>query len=331
MNVKDRIVYFDLLKLFAVLLVIVGHVISQYDSRGYSHPVNVWIYSFHMPLFMFMSGLFFRHTLLKKIKEIIYSKSILLLLPLFTWSIVNLVLNTLLITPIHDWDKAVWHYITSFGPLHGLWYLKCLFIYLITCYLTVKIVKNEFFAAFLTIVLFMLLPDINFSSQMIVFFWIGHFYSKTNNRISYKKDQNMLISLGSGIIMLCIFLFLWHSNYSYLHRTKSFLEYIIFFIMGISSVLFWVQLFKLLFQNKKTKLISALSHIGMCSLGIYCSQEYFYIPHFFGRILDCYGCTMFFILWSIAILTICYILVLILQKNKYTSLFFLGNYNQEKI
>lgn len=67
MVTNKRIAYFDLLKLFAVLLVIVGHVISQYDDRGYGHPINVWIYSFHMPLFMFMSGLFFQTEYLQPI------------------------------------------------------------------------------------------------------------------------------------------------------------------------------------------------------------------------------------------------------------------------
>lgn len=324
---KNRIVYFDLLKLFAVLLVIVGHIISQYDDKGYNHPINVWIYSFHMSLFMFMSGIFFDYTLKRKFKDVIQSKSILLLLPLFTWSIVNFILNDLLITPIQDWGKAIWHYLVGLGPLHGLWYLKCLFIYLIICFLAVKILKNKILASISTIVLFMLLPDVNFSSQMIVFFWAGYFYDRINDNVVSKNTCNVSILAGAGVIMLFLLFFWWQPDYSYLHRSKSLFEYIVFFIMGISSTLFWVQLFKLLFQDRRKKWINSLSNIGVCSLGIYCSQEYFYISHLWGGILERYDNTIFYVVWAVVVLFVSYGLVLLLQRNKYTSLFFLGIYN----
>lgn len=323
MVTNKRIAYFDLLKLFAVLLVIVGHVISQYDDRGYGHPINVWIYSFHMPLFMFMSGLFFQNTLKKPFKEMVRSKSILLLLPLVSWSIINLIVNNLAVLPVSEWNKAVWQYLTSFGPLHGLWYLKCLFLYLVVCYLTVKFLRNEYLASASTVVLFLLLPNVNFSSQMIVFFWTGFFYNKISNAWLDAKGTQWLV-LGGGIMMSFILLFLWEPDYSYLNGSKSFLEYILFVMMGVSSSIFWVTAFRWWFHDRETRWIRLCSNMGACSLGIYCSQEYFYSPNLWGRILTPYGNTAFYIFWSITILIICYSLVLVLQKYTYTSLFFLG-------
>lgn len=58
-----RIQWPDLLKAFAIILVVIGHVVSTYDSRGYNAPIALWIYSFHMPLFMMLSGMFFKYTL----------------------------------------------------------------------------------------------------------------------------------------------------------------------------------------------------------------------------------------------------------------------------
>lgn len=54
-----RIEYIDNLKSFAILLVVVGHAISMIwgNSDGSDIPLYVFIYSFQMPLFMFLSGL----------------------------------------------------------------------------------------------------------------------------------------------------------------------------------------------------------------------------------------------------------------------------------
>lgn len=58
-----RLQYVDTLYAFAIVLVVLGHSLPwQWGDR--THPVlnalSVWIYSFHMPLFMFVSGFVFR-------------------------------------------------------------------------------------------------------------------------------------------------------------------------------------------------------------------------------------------------------------------------------
>ena len=56
---KTRIKAFDFLKFFAIFLVIWGHVIQYFLSSDYSDElVYRIIYSFHMPLFMMVSGYF---------------------------------------------------------------------------------------------------------------------------------------------------------------------------------------------------------------------------------------------------------------------------------
>ena len=62
---KQRIEYIDALKGFAIFLVVLGHTIGwqfsdfqRFDMGGVNLLWQV-IYSFHMPLFMFCSGLFF--------------------------------------------------------------------------------------------------------------------------------------------------------------------------------------------------------------------------------------------------------------------------------
>lgn len=52
---KDRVYWIDYLKAFAIFLVVLGH--SGLDDDGW---LKSWIYGFHMPLFVFVSG-FFAH------------------------------------------------------------------------------------------------------------------------------------------------------------------------------------------------------------------------------------------------------------------------------
>lgn len=112
-----RLLWPDVLKSFAIFLVILGHVSSVYDSRGYSSPIALWIYSFHMPLFMMLSGMFFKYSLNKDFKTMLIDKSRLLLLPLLCWGIVNFFVETLLFTDFNNWRGQIIEYIQSGGPL----------------------------------------------------------------------------------------------------------------------------------------------------------------------------------------------------------------------
>lgn len=57
---KERILYIDNLRAFAIMLVVMGHILQFTfgDSHGFDHPFFKFIYSFHMPLFFFISGMF---------------------------------------------------------------------------------------------------------------------------------------------------------------------------------------------------------------------------------------------------------------------------------
>jgi len=126
---KQRVGYIDSIKGFAILLVVMGHVIANWFNDFYTvhddDPDNqllVWrlIYSFHMPLFMFCSGLFqpimdenstmcyFWNVLVKRFKVLIipyFASGLLLwgvtgrpsfywfLLVLFEFIIINLVIS----------------------------------------------------------------------------------------------------------------------------------------------------------------------------------------------------------------------------------------------
>ena len=59
-----------------------GHLLCDYADEQASSPVCITIYSFHMALFMSLSGYFFQSSLKKSFTEVLKSKAVQLLIPL---------------------------------------------------------------------------------------------------------------------------------------------------------------------------------------------------------------------------------------------------------
>lgn len=152
----------------------------------------VWIYSFHMALFMMLSGMFLSSSLKKTFKVMTFFKTRQLILPVITWSLVYLFLNELLITPVNQWNSEIISFIKGAGFLHGLWFLKCLFFYYIICWLSLRYLKKEWLAVSVTMIVVLLLPDVNFSSKMLPFFWAGYFFMKYRSFIEEHQYKEVL-------------------------------------------------------------------------------------------------------------------------------------------
>lgn len=73
-EIKERVQKWDILKFFLILCVVFGHVANQHtDTNG----IFIFIYSFHMPLFIFVSGLFSKRTIDEKRYNRIFSYFVL--------------------------------------------------------------------------------------------------------------------------------------------------------------------------------------------------------------------------------------------------------------
>ena len=53
---KERVAYLDNARYWVMLLVVIGHSLTQYIAMDSARAVYVWIYSFHMPFFILISG-----------------------------------------------------------------------------------------------------------------------------------------------------------------------------------------------------------------------------------------------------------------------------------
>lgn len=111
-----RITYLDSLKAILILLVILGHAV-QFNTEEYeTNPLFQFIYSFHMPLFLFISGYLTCRGSFKRWN--IGKRALQLLLPFITWALISPFLESRAFT------------IKPFlYPDTGLWFLYNLFFY----------------------------------------------------------------------------------------------------------------------------------------------------------------------------------------------------------
>lgn len=63
---SERLYKFDYMKAFLIFCVVLGHITYWFPGKSYTlHCTSLWIYSFHMPAFIFVSGLFSKNTIYK--------------------------------------------------------------------------------------------------------------------------------------------------------------------------------------------------------------------------------------------------------------------------
>ena len=119
--VKQRYAYWDNLKAFLIYCVVLGHFILPISPKGtLINTTYYWIYSFHIPAFVFVSGYFSRSYIKKDNKEMKLTGFICLYI-YFTfgiWLLDAIFGNSIQITEIVSTSKSQWYLMAMF-----FWYL----------------------------------------------------------------------------------------------------------------------------------------------------------------------------------------------------------------
>ena len=141
---KSRMAWVDYLRGIAIILVVYRHVFLGIQNSGMALPAvavnaNIMFFSFRMPLFFILSGIFITGSLAKKsLGRIIYSKFELLMYPYLIWSVIQITIQI----AFSHWTNSQRHLIDYtyifYQPkqLDQFWYLPALFnstiVYLFT-------------------------------------------------------------------------------------------------------------------------------------------------------------------------------------------------------
>ena len=155
---KNKIEWLAVLQGFSMLLVVIGHVSLTNLPGDPSTPIATGIertiYTFHMPLFIFISGWLFFYTCIgrqKSYKEMLLSKMKRLIVPFFAFTFVTMILKMAFPQLMHrvvDMKEIIETFILfRSNPLGEMWFIVVLFELMLFYPLYKLITKNKTFSA----------------------------------------------------------------------------------------------------------------------------------------------------------------------------------------
>jgi len=141
MNTPDRrIDWVDRAKGLAILFIVIGHVWHKLQKMHLDvpsqlyHAVDAFLYSFHVPVFFFISGMFFCKALEKRSASVIIkNRARLLLYPYVIWSLLQTAVETAALS--NPGQSVVFHEFLRilYWPRAHFWFLYDLFVMMALC------------------------------------------------------------------------------------------------------------------------------------------------------------------------------------------------------
>lgn len=327
-----RIVSIDLLKLFAIFLVILGHAYVHLQSGPVrEHDGWKFIYSFHMTLFMAVSG-FFAPSLLKlDFRAFFVRKGLQLLVPAVftTFAVAGLML-------------AAGDEVESGYYVFGIWFLKSLFACSLLYLVSARLFANPPAALAVSLLFSQIVPYFSLPS-MYPAFVLG---SVLRQMWPWFTARRTAVIVVSGVLFACALAFVvdgdtfetpstggsirraiggdWSGITMLLSR-----RYILM-VTGMAGTLFFFMLFDALFAGAEGRRgVVWLSRFGQRTLGVYIIQTFvleFGLRHLLN--FDTMNPVVFSYivapLLSMAVLALCLWIAGLMQGNRITALLFLG-------
>ncbi len=260
---RDRSI--DILKGIGILFVIIGHM-SQYIP----HNLLIYIYSFHMPLFFYVSGYLYKEkyenlTFFEYVKK----RFLQLIYPYFTLTIINFLWFLLKDHTIIGCGKYILsflysNYIFDMNYVGAIWFLACLFIVEIFYFLLKRKKSNGFLYGSLILCLCagLILSKINFIRLPfwidiaffgILFYHFGYFIKCFKEKHNINKIARLIL-----IILMILFNILFCVlNSKYCDRFYGRIDllylylgnYFYFFISAICGILSWQLISEIIGKN----------------------------------------------------------------------------------
>lgn len=328
-----RILWLDVTKLFAIFLVLWGHCVQHFlTTDEWSNYIYIYIYSFHMPLFMVISGFFagniFKHSFFKAI----YNKAWQLLMPVLIWGSLLYLIDTNLM------GKDTTSYTDTLFNNGYFWFLKSLF----SCFLLFAIgtysLKNKYIGLIIVLIISQLF-SIYLIRYMFPCFVLGYIINM-NFQFFIKY---ILIILTIAAIIFVSMLPNWGEDKMWPSLSVSQIInnpidslYLIYYklVIGISGAVICIGLCYLIFRNKENcRFTDMIGEWGQYTLSIYIFQSIILESMFayYINIDQTNDWRLNFVLFpiiSLIILAICVYLHKAMLKNTMTKFFLQPSWNQ---
>ncbi len=216
---RKRIEWLDIMKGFAILLVVYGHILQNEKA------VDL-IYMIHLPIFMFVSGLLYKQ---EKFKNNVIKKSKSILIPYFFFSICCLIyfyvvenkFRSVQLTPLQSVLGIMFGYYDYLGFNVHLWYLPFFFM-TIVLYNAIGNITNIKIARCLFILLGIIYlfyqPNNMFFSlnrfDLMMFFGLGNCFSDIVLKKQYVEKKKSISFIF--IFLICSGICVYLKNFYYI-------------------------------------------------------------------------------------------------------------------
>lgn len=286
---KKRDIAIDNIKAFTIILVVWGHSMQylQFEpfegyDRMFLNPANTWIYLFHMPLFVFLSGIFHKNAV--PMADFFYKTFNRLVLPMIIWAIPCTMYNYW----VENVPLSVSSYISVFK--YAWWFIWVIVECKITLYMLSRI-KTKWISIILVLLLYVLYPYVqriipryNLYLSCVPFYLVGYYYAQYQETIMKKwgaKGEVFFSPLGKGhvflyaIILLLISL-IWNKNYAMywadykLTNLTNLWYFTVRCTAGFCGILLCLSVFKKHLHNA-----NIITFLGKETFGIYILQFFY--------------------------------------------------------
>lgn len=264
---------------FLIVLVILGHVLTSNPMFVGRKFLYLFIYSFHMPLFMMLSGYYGYTVIHKGYKDVFKSTFMSLVIPFIIVSYALRLFNHFVLGANFKWN-IISH------PSFALWFLLALIFYRLTTKLIVKIPGYIYFV-FLSSMLFMYLPPqllqvAGFSRifSFMIFYYVGLYIRENNiNPTIFNSKKKLTVISGIVITLLICILskqyydvtgkFFRHEEFSYFRQLPIYVN------ISLQTATFVISMLASFFIYSIVGTSEKLVYLGLESRNLYLGHIFF--------------------------------------------------------
>lgn len=326
----QRIYWIDGLKLFTIFLVILGHVVLCYRaepnlSTALEEPLYLYIYAFHMPLFMTISG-YFSSNLLEG-KGDIKKRFDTLIVPCITLFFIFMFMrvttqNMWYLKSLFACYTIVYLWFRAKLPWGGV-FLLCFMGFPIICKIPyIAAYKIDFMLPFFVLGMHIRKHDEWITNKNLFLLWFLLFIAAM---YIWKKDYIWYVSQSSWFPIKEMV-----QTRSLIFSSYAFFNAIIRYLTGIVSSLFMMSCFYRLYCLKTIRRrLEKIAVFGRYSLHIYIIQTFLVeinllkikLPLENHALYNVYSIAV-----SVLILILCILIAKVLEKNKYCNRYLFGRF-----
>lgn len=317
---KKRIEWIDTAKGIGMIFVQMGH-------TYFPDIIINWIYSFHMPLFFFLSGVTYRGERYN-FKEYFIRKIKSFLIPYLLFCIISILSSRILQALSGNINLNIKDIVCSVllnFPQRPYWFFICLFVSEMIYFCLNKIIVREKKQRKL-IILFVSILIAILNDQFIKVFWLPlcgdliptalTFICLGDILAKYIKNAKRSFVIIPGALMVNILMTIANlklTNQKVDMVVNQYGNYVLFMIGAVSGCIFVAECAKLLCRSTENKTVkNILIYIGINSAVFYGLQQviYAWVDRILARVLPFYKINDFCVVLSAIILTIITLVVI---------------------